>query len=103
MTTILLATLRSVEIVKIAFYLSVSTLVINCCINYVLIYGKFGAPRLGVTGAAVGTLVARIVEVRGGAVVCSEKRTEPEDADQRIISGRTDFFEEIILRQPFRC
>ena len=60
-TTILLATLRSVEIVKIAFYLSVSTLVINCCINYVLIYGKFGAPRLGVTGAAVGTLVARIV------------------------------------------
>ncbi len=61
-TTILLATLRSVEIVKIAFYLSVSTLVINCCINYVLIYGRFGAPQLGVTGAAIGTLVARIIE-----------------------------------------
>ena len=61
-TTILLATLRSVEIVKIAFYLSVSTLVINCCINYVLIYGKFGAPQLGVTGAAIGTLAARIIE-----------------------------------------
>lgn len=61
-TTILLATLRSVEIVKIAFYLSLSTLVINCCINYVLIYGKFGAPCLGVVGAAIGTLAARIVE-----------------------------------------
>lgn len=61
-TTILLATLRSVEIVKIAFYLSVSTLVINCCINYVLIYGRFGAPQLGVTGAAIGTLAARIIE-----------------------------------------
>ena len=61
-TQILLATLRSVEIVKIAFLLSVQTFFINCGINYVLIYGKFGAPELGVAGAAIGTLVARIVE-----------------------------------------
>lgn len=61
-TMVLLATMRSVEIVHIAFYLSVSTLIINCGINYVLIYGHFGAPRLGVTGAAIGTLAARIVE-----------------------------------------
>lgn len=61
-TMILLATLRTVQIAKIAFYLSLSTLVINCCINYVLIYGRFGMPRLGVTGAAIGTLTARIVE-----------------------------------------
>lgn len=61
-TTILLASLRTVEIVNIAFYLSISTLVINCGINYVLIYGRFGAPQLGVTGAAIGTLAARIVE-----------------------------------------
>lgn len=61
-TMTLLAAMRSVEVVNIAFYLSVSTLVINCCINYVLIYGRFGAPELGVTGAAIGTLTARIVE-----------------------------------------
>lgn len=61
-TMIMLATLRTIQIAKIAFWLSVSTLIINCCINYVLIYGHFGAPRLGVTGAAIGTLVARIVE-----------------------------------------
>ena len=61
-TQILLATLRSVEMVKIAFMLSVQTFFINCGINYVLIYGKFGAPELGVAGAAIGTLVARIVE-----------------------------------------
>lgn len=58
----LLAAMRSVETVNIAFYLSVVTLLINCCINYLLIYGKFGAPRLGVTGAAIGTLTARVVE-----------------------------------------
>ncbi len=61
-TTILLAVLRSTEVVKIAFYLSVSTLCINFCINWVLIYGHFGMPRLGVRGAAIGTLTARIVE-----------------------------------------
>lgn len=61
-TTILLAVLRSTEVVKIAFYLSISTLCINFCINWVLIYGHFGMPRLGVQGAAIGTLTARIVE-----------------------------------------
>lgn len=61
-TMILLASMRSVETVNIAFYLSVSTLVINCCMNYTLIFGHFGAPQLGVTGAAIGTLTARIVE-----------------------------------------
>ena len=61
-TTILLAILRSTEVVKIAFYLSLSTLCINFSINWVLIYGHFGMPRLGVQGAAIGTLTARIVE-----------------------------------------
>lgn len=61
-TQILLATLRSVEIVKIALQLSVLTLFVNCGINYILIYGRFGAPELGAAGAAIGTLTARIAE-----------------------------------------
>lgn len=63
LTTILLAVLRSTEVVRIALYLSCSTLVVNCSINYVLIYGHFGMPRLGAQGAAIGTLTARIIEV----------------------------------------
>lgn len=62
MTNVLLAALRSVETVRVAFVVSSSTLVINVCLNYVLIYGNFGAPRLGAQGAAVATLTARIVE-----------------------------------------
>ncbi len=61
-TQVLLAILRSVEIVNIAFELSILALFINCGINWVLIFGRFGFPELGVTGAAIGTLVARIVE-----------------------------------------
>ena len=63
MVNILLATLRSVETIRIAFLTSLISLAVNCCINYVLIYGKLGAPEMGVEGAAVGTLVARILEM----------------------------------------
>lgn len=61
-TQLLLATLRSAETVRIAFQLSILTFFINCGINYVLIFGNFGAPRMGVRGAAVGTLIARMIE-----------------------------------------
>ena len=62
-TQILLASLRSTEVVKIASVLSLITLGINCSINYMLIFGNFGFPRMGVRGAAIGTLTARIIEV----------------------------------------
>ena len=61
-TQILLATLRSTEVVKIALWLSVMTFFVNCSINYALIFGHFGAPRLGCACAAIGTLAARILE-----------------------------------------
>lgn len=62
-TNVLLAMLRSVETVRIAFFVSLSTLIINVGINYMLIFGNFGAPEMGIRGAAVGTLAARAVEL----------------------------------------
>lgn len=59
----MLALLQSEKVVKIALYLSCISLVINCCINWTLIYGNLGFPRMGVTGAAIGALTARIVEL----------------------------------------
>ena len=38
--------------------ISVATLLVNIVLNYVLIYGKFGAPALGVPGAAIATTIA---------------------------------------------
>ena len=62
-TNILVASLRSVGVVKIGYIISGSTLIINVCLNYCLIYGNFGFPELGVRGAAIATLVSRCVEL----------------------------------------
>lgn len=61
-TILLLAALRSAETVKIAFWLSVMTFCINCGLNSIFIYGRFGFPEMGAAGAALGTLCARIAE-----------------------------------------
>lgn len=63
LTNILLPTMRSVESVRIGFYVSLSTLVVNISLNYVLIFGKLGFPAMGTRGAALATLVARAVEL----------------------------------------
>ena len=62
LTQVLMAALRSVEIVKISFYISIVSLIVNVAINYTLIFGRFGFPEMGVRGAAVGTLAARVLE-----------------------------------------
>ncbi|MBQ6582560.1 MAG: MATE family efflux transporter [Mogibacterium sp.] len=62
-TNILIAVLRSVEVVRISFYISLISLIVNVGFNYCLIFGHFGCPELGIRGAAVGTLIGRILEL----------------------------------------
>ena len=59
--------LRNVGQVKIPLYTSIAAFFVNVGANYVFIFGKLGAPRMGVAGAAVGTLIARVFEF---AVIC---------------------------------
>lgn len=63
LTNILVASLRSIGVVKIGYVISFSTLCINGVLNYCLIYGHLGFPELGVRGAAIATLVSRCVEL----------------------------------------
>lgn len=61
-TQVYLNIMRSIERVVIATVVYFVSLLVNICINAVLIFGLFGAPRLEVQGAAIGTLCARITE-----------------------------------------
>ena len=59
----LMYSLQSVETAMVGTVMSISTICINMCLNYCLIFGNFGAPEMGVAGAAIATLVSRIVEL----------------------------------------
>ena len=64
---ILIYAMRSVETTRVGAMASLVTLVVNVCLNELLIFGRLGLPAMGVRGAALATLIARIVEC--GAVV----------------------------------
>ena len=54
--------LRSIGKVKVPLYTSIGAFFINIGANYTFIFGKFGAPAMGVAGAGLGTLISRIFE-----------------------------------------
>ena len=56
------AVLRSTGQVRLPVAVSVTALVINTLQNYILIFGKFGFPEMGLKGAALAGLTARILE-----------------------------------------
>ncbi|MFI3173429.1 MAG: MATE family efflux transporter, partial [Eubacteriales bacterium] len=62
-TQVYLYVMRSIERVVIATVVYSISLGVNIGVNAVLIFGLFGFPKLGIQGAAIGTLVARILEV----------------------------------------
>ena len=51
------------SLTKYPMYATILANVINVVLNYLLIFGKFGFPELGIVGAAIGTLISRVVMV----------------------------------------
>lgn len=62
LTMVYLNSMRNLEKVVIATVVYLISMFTNVIINAVLIFGMFGAPAMGIAGAAIGTLLARIVE-----------------------------------------
>ncbi|HHV13805.1 MAG TPA: MATE family efflux transporter, partial [Clostridiales bacterium] len=61
-SNVLMASLRCIGTVKIGLYISIVSFILNIGLNWILIFGHLGAPKLGIVGAATATLTTRIVE-----------------------------------------
>lgn len=59
---VLTNTMRSMNLGNIPLLAAIAAFSVNIGANYVLIFGKLGFPAMGVAGAALGTVIARVVE-----------------------------------------
>ena len=89
-TDIYVAIMRAVGEVKVPVISSIFAIVVNIILNYILIFGKFTFPALGVVGAAIATVVARIFEflltivlikLKNSPLICSLKNLNPFSKD----------------------
>lgn len=61
-------TLRTCDETMLPMKAGVAAVFVNLVLNYLLIFGKFGFPELGVVGAAIATVISRFVQF---AIVCT--------------------------------
>ena len=69
------STLRECGETVVPMKAGIAAVFVNLCLNYLLIYGKFGLPELGVVGAGVATVISRYVEA-GIVIVWTHRHKE---------------------------
>ncbi len=62
LTQVYASTVKDMGVTLIPMYASIAAIASNTVFNYILIFGKFGFPELGVIGAAIATVISRILE-----------------------------------------
>lgn len=75
LTQIYASTLRETGETMLPMIAGIIAVFVNLLFNYLLIFGKFGCPALGVTGAAIATVISRFCEV-GLVVFWTHAHTE---------------------------
>jgi len=97
MGMVLVSAQRSIENVRVGMMASLTGLVVNITLNWLLIFGRFGLPRMGVVGAALATVLARMAE-------CSVSAFYTYRIDKKLAVALRGFFhlDGAMLRDFFR-
>ena len=88
---------RSVQILKVPTIVNVCSILTNTLLNYMLIYGNFGMPAMGVRGAALATLIARLLELAALVLYLVVDKEHPFHGKFREFTGFTgDLFKKVM-------
>lgn len=101
-------TFRETGVTKPLLIISIVAIFTNTILNYLFIFGNFGAPQLGVEGAAIATTIARIVEfslilillIRKGQVF-NTKLSEVLKIDKKLFSSILIMALPLLLNEAF--
>ena len=82
---------------KYPMYATLIANIINIILNYILIFGKFGIPKMGIVGAAYGTLISRwIMVVFLWYLLVQKKQSKKLVTQIKIFSLNTSILKKII-------
>ncbi len=92
---------RAIQNLKIPTLINGFAIFVNAGLNYCLIYGKFGFPMLSIRGAAIATLIARVLEfVLLVAFVYSQKEHPLKATPAELRFERSQFFKVLKTAMP---
>lgn len=90
------AVLRSTGYVRVPMVISIAALSLKTFLNYGLILGNFGMPALGVEGAAIATLIARLVEVAAILSITYLKKLPPAASLKEMFGFNRSFLTTVL-------
>lgn len=82
---------RSIGKPKFPMYASVLSIVVNTGLNYILIFGKLGCPRLGVAGAAWATTISRSIECLVACLYWLKEKPMGKEKSSQALKVDQDF------------
>lgn len=91
---------RSTENPAFGMMLFGTSMLANTLMNYIFIFGKFGAPAMGVTGAALATMLSRVLEFIIVAVCAARSRRTPLILSALLRPGKAFFRKTIHYSAP---
>ncbi|MDD6033410.1 MAG: MATE family efflux transporter [Oscillospiraceae bacterium] len=92
----IVAMLRWIKVVKVGLLISTISLFTNLIFNYVLIFGKLGLPAMGIQGAALATVLARMVEFGIAVYYLFYKETQLKMRLKDVLTRNKEMFSDFV-------